>query len=89
MVPNRIELVSNFPLTSNGKVDRRALSDRPDSTQSPTWSSTRQSNSKPLANGANAETVVIQIWKDLLGVSNVDANDDFFVLGEPRCNQLH
>ncbi|KAJ5964445.1 NRPS-like enzyme [Penicillium vulpinum] len=80
MVPRRIEIVFNFPLTPNGKVDRRTLTDRPSSAQSLGCTS-RQKNPKNLANGENKSSTVTKLWKDLLGVPHIEEDDDFFLLG--------
>ncbi|RBL91143.1 non-ribosomal peptide synthetase [Chitinophaga flava] len=71
MVPDRIILVEEIPLTINGKVDKRAL-----------LSNIQQEETKAyLAPGTNNEKLVAAIWQDLLGVSHISATDNFFQLG--------
>ncbi|HVM05647.1 MAG TPA: amino acid adenylation domain-containing protein [Acidimicrobiales bacterium] len=71
MVPSAFVALGTLPYTPNGKVDRDALPD-PD-----------------LAAGAGAgrppqpgtEEVVASVWREVLGVDGVGADDDFFELG--------
>jgi amino acid adenylation domain-containing protein len=71
MVPSAIIIVKEFPLSSNGKVDRRALQ------QSIT---TRSENGYVAARDAIEEQLVA-IWQKALDISSVGINDDFFELG--------
>jgi amino acid adenylation domain-containing protein len=70
MVPQHIVTLTTFPLTPNGKVDRRAL-------PAPQASSGRQFRAPvtPIA-GRLAEEISL-----LVGVSPVGLDDDFFALG--------
>ncbi|PFH61328.1 hypothetical protein XA68_17630 [Ophiocordyceps unilateralis] len=80
MVPDRIVLVSGFPLTPNGKVDRRALTGlRSGSLQT----SPASENAMPqvAAIDGHIGSIVVQIWKDLLDLTSVRDDDDFFLLG--------
>ena len=61
--------VTSFPITSSGKVDRSALP-APDQQTAP--------DAQPLS---PAEHLVAQVWRDLLQVETVGADDDFFALG--------
>ena len=70
MVPTRLLWVDAMPLTANGKLDRRALSE-PDATP-------RHVEAPPQG---QTETRVAQIWCDVLGVADVGRHDDFFLLG--------
>lgn len=67
MVPSVIELVESFPLTPNGKVDRKALSmlDRYES------ATPRQYSDNPW------EMIVVSAWQDVLGI-DISIVDDFF-----------
>ncbi|GLA78715.1 hypothetical protein CBS63078_11146 [Aspergillus niger] len=74
MVPNAIEPVPEFPLTQNGKVDRKALAER--------WQKTTQEGSRsPQADTNSHDAVIRHLWKALLNVSEVRDQDDFFALG--------
>ena len=73
MVPAAFVHLSGWPLTRNGKLDRRALpapggdaravSDAYDPPRTPT------------------ERVIARVWEELLGVQRVGRFDDFFALG--------
>ncbi len=75
MVPTRIVFFGQFPLTSNGKLDRRALAAllEPEAAQ-------------PLDAGHRAprndvEAALAEIIAAVLGVNSVGVHDDFFALG--------
>ncbi|WKX14105.1 non-ribosomal peptide synthetase [Streptomyces sp. NL15-2K] len=74
MVPEHITVLDAFPITPNGKVDRKAInkvlqesSDRTDNGY--------QSPAGPI------EQAVASLWCELLGVDRVGRGDDFFALG--------
>ncbi len=73
MVPSAFVLMEEFPLTPNGKVDRRALpapdADRPDL-------------DKPyVAPRDERERMIVDIWSHVLGIARVGVHDNFFDLG--------
>jgi mycobactin phenyloxazoline synthetase len=75
MVPTRTVFFEQFPVTSNGKLDRRAVAAllKPDA-------------SEPSAVGDGAprndvEAAVTEIVAEVLGVNSVGVHDDFFALG--------
>ncbi|UII31886.1 amino acid adenylation domain-containing protein [Fulvivirga ulvae] len=70
MVPQNLFELASMPLTSNGKVDKRALQD-----------SVTQTDAEFVAPKDDLEAGIAEIWKDLLGVEEVSAHDDFFDLG--------
>lgn len=75
MVPNTFEAIEEFPLTPNGKVDRRALIQRRLNAIEPVQS---------LPNGdttSEKSTLIRDLWKALLNVPEVHDHDDFFALG--------
>lgn len=69
MVPAHLLPLAEFPLTANGKLDRRALPE-PE----------RQSSdyTPPLA---GTETTLAELWQTLLKVERVGRHDNFFSLG--------
>lgn len=73
MVPQHLVTLGAFPTTPNGKIDRKAL-------PSPTVHETPASppDAEPLT---EAEALVAQVWKDVLGIASVDRHDNFFDLG--------
>jgi len=77
MVPSHFVRVDHFPLSPNGKVDRRTL---PDPGAVPAGA---------LASGAGAfvaprtpeEELLCQIWAEVLGIDHVGVHDNFFEMG--------
>uniref|UniRef100_A0AAU3GVZ8 Amino acid adenylation domain-containing protein n=1 Tax=Streptomyces sp. NBC_01401 TaxID=2903854 RepID=A0AAU3GVZ8_9ACTN len=76
MVPALFVPVDSFPLTSNGKIDRKALPD-------PEQPDTRTAGEGPryTAPRTVAERLVAEVWEQLLQVERVGVHDDFFALG--------
>nr|QEO74372.1 condensation domain-containing protein [uncultured bacterium] len=73
MVPAAFVVLEAFPLTSSGKVDRRAL---------PAADQTRSELERPLIEARNeTEENVASIWRDLLRVEKIGVHEDFFELG--------
>ncbi len=71
MIPNAFVQLETLPLTPNGKVDRRALP-KPDRTQL---------QSAYVAPSSATEAQVAAIWREVLELSQVGVNDNFFDLG--------
>ncbi|WP_395375878.1 non-ribosomal peptide synthase/polyketide synthase [Marinicella sp. W31] len=71
MVPSIYVELETLPLTSSGKVDRKALP-KPDS-------SLLQAEYEPPV--GETETALAEIWQELLNVEQVSRNDNFFRLG--------
>lgn len=73
MVPSRIIILDSFPLTPNGKVDRKKL---------PSLITTEKAISAPENEViSKTEKVLIEIWKELLELPEVGVNQSFFELG--------
>lgn len=72
MVPPHFVTLTSFPLTSSGKVDRKAL-------PAPVLGEVDE-NSLALPENPIEEQLV-QIWKDILGLEKVGVTNDFFELG--------
>jgi amino acid adenylation domain-containing protein/thioester reductase-like protein len=73
MVPNVFVMMAKFPLTPNGKVDRRAL---------PAPSQERPDLAVAMVAPSNEiERDLCQIWSQLLGIAPVGIDDNFFDLG--------
>ncbi|UHA73332.1 non-ribosomal peptide synthetase [Paenibacillus sp. 481] len=70
MVPTAFEILHAFPLTSNGKVDRKAL-------PKPRFSA-QKSNVAP---SSATEQTLAKIWEELLDIAQIGAEDHFFELG--------
>jgi hypothetical protein len=73
MMPSAYMALERFPLTPNGKVDRKAL---PTPEQR---SETGEQQSEPPQ--GEAEIAVAKIWCEILGVKQVGRQDNFFELG--------
>lgn len=74
MVPSAYVSLDEFPLSPNGKVDRRALpAPSPEARDG-----TRAGGGAPVD---EVERTVAETWCSVLGVSNVDRESNFFDLG--------
>ncbi|MBW7473806.1 amino acid adenylation domain-containing protein [Paenibacillus oenotherae] len=73
MIPAQLIRVGSMPLTSNGKIDRRALLELadPDQGEGSAYVPPRSATEQKLA----------AIWGELLGAERVGIHDDFFRLG--------
>jgi len=71
MVPNHLLLLTQLPLTTNGKLDRKAL-------PLPDLSQAQQAYVAP---GNELQQQLAGIWQDVLKLANVGINDNFFELG--------
>ncbi|BAZ30183.1 amino acid adenylation domain-containing protein [Cylindrospermum sp. NIES-4074] len=73
MVPAAFVLLESLPLTINGKVDTRLL---------PAPARTRPDLAAAFVAPRNeAEKVLADIWKQVLGVDQIGVHDNFFALG--------
>ena len=73
MVPARIEVRSELPLTPSGKIDRQRLKE---------WALHKAVGTSPGVLSTTAvEEQMAAIWKDLLDIANVERDADFFDLG--------
>ncbi|NBK42077.1 amino acid adenylation domain-containing protein, partial [Pseudomonas soli] len=69
MVPASFTYLEALPLSPNGKLDRKAL---------PQPEATQQVYEAPQG---EVETLLAQLWRELLGVEQVGRHDNFFELG--------
>ncbi len=72
MLPSAFVAMQAWPLTANGKIDRRALP-APDAAQGD------GANYAPPS--GDVETLLAELWMPLLNVERVGRNDHFFALG--------
>jgi hypothetical protein len=72
MIPATFTLMDELPLSPTGKVDRAQLP-RPPRDQPP-------GAAQPAA-GNETETMLLEIWRKVLGTGSVGVNDNFFDLG--------
>ncbi|MFW9262313.1 amino acid adenylation domain-containing protein [Nostoc sp. CALU 546] len=73
MIPSAFVQIESFPLTPNGKVNRRALSEP--TTNRPELAQTFVAPRTPT------EEILAGIWRDVLGLEQVGIYDNFFNLG--------
>jgi len=77
-IPAALIVLDNIPLTTNGKVNRRAL-------PAPNWGQNAIAQSTApstiLQPTSPIEQKLANIWADLLGLKNVGIDDNFFQLG--------
>ncbi len=71
MVPAAYAVLPAIPLTSSGKLDRRAL-------ERLELARTEAGGTPP---GTPAEKAMADLWREVLGVAEVHLEDDFFALG--------
>jgi amino acid adenylation domain-containing protein len=72
MMPSAFVRLDGMPLSANGKIDRKAL---------PEPDMTGQSDRAYIAPRNLAEEVLVDIWKEVLGIERVGVADNFFELG--------
>jgi len=73
MLPSAYVFLDEFPLSANGKVDRRALPTQADSLQTIEVSY--------VAPQTEIEQMITTVWQEVLGVEKVGINDNLFDLG--------
>lgn len=71
MVPTAFVALDKFPLTHNGKIDRRAL-------PAPNFIGKQAAYVAP---STEVEEILCRIWQEILGIERVGVNDSFFALG--------
>ncbi|MEI8261956.1 MAG: condensation domain-containing protein, partial [Actinomycetes bacterium] len=72
MVPQHVVQVDAFPLTPNGKIDRKGLP-APEGSAKPADAFTPPRN--------EAETLIATLWQEALGITRIGVHEDFFALG--------
>jgi acyl-coenzyme A synthetase/AMP-(fatty) acid ligase/acyl carrier protein len=72
MMPSAFVRLDAIPLSTNGKIDRKAL---------PEPDMTGQSDRAYIAPRNPAEEALADIWKEVLGIERVGVADNFFELG--------
>lgn len=70
MIPSDFIWLEQFPLTLNGKVDRRKLP-----------ASRHQMNEQMIAPRSETERALLAIWQDVMHIEQISVEADFFALG--------
>ncbi|MFM6355018.1 amino acid adenylation domain-containing protein [Planktothrix sp.] len=73
MVPAFFIVLDTFPLTANGKIDRRAL-------PKPALE-LEEEVAQNITPGTEIERILAEIWQKVLGLKTLSINDNFFELG--------
>lgn len=77
MVPDQFVLLDEFPLTANGKIDRKKLLQH----SSGKGQSVATQNVPYVPAGTPLEKALVDIWQKVLEVQTIGIDDDFFELG--------
>jgi amino acid adenylation domain-containing protein len=72
MIPLYFVRIEKLPLTSNGKIDRKALPEPDENTDN---------GVEYTAPRNQIEEQLVIMWQELLGIKKIGINDDFFKLG--------
>ncbi|MGC5310408.1 amino acid adenylation domain-containing protein [Micromonospora zamorensis] len=72
LVPAAVVLLDELPLNRNGKLDRAAL---------PAPRLDRPQGGTVVAPADRAEEILVEAWREVLGVATVGVTDSFFALG--------
>ena len=72
MIPSAFVFVDAFPLTANGKIDRKAL---------PKADFEANTEEEFIAPRNQIEIKLVEIWQEVLGIDKVGIYDNFFTLG--------
>lgn len=78
MVPPYLVAMEKFPLTPNGKLDRKALPDPRNQLE----------ESAGTATTTEAEQTLLTIWQNVLGISSINVDSNFFSLGGDSISAL-
>lgn len=77
MVPTDFVVIPRFPITPNGKIDRKALP-APSAELANPSDSVRDQSSQPTT---PEELMLAALWGEVLGVDQIGIDDNFFELG--------
>jgi amino acid adenylation domain-containing protein len=72
MIPSKFSLIEKIPISTNGKVDRRALR---------LLSSKIVDEQKNQTEGTELEMKIAAVWKEVLSINSAGLDDHFFELG--------
>lgn len=72
MIPQHFMILSSFPMTSNGKIDRKLL---------PQPVGKVKADDDDVSKMTEIETQLLVIWKRIIGLDNISIHDNFFEIG--------
>ncbi|MBW5932243.1 non-ribosomal peptide synthetase [Klebsiella michiganensis] len=75
MLPSNLVLATDFPLTANGKLDRQKLQQQGEQIAH------QRDGVAPIQVDSALQQRLVALWQEVLGVSQVSVEDDFFSLG--------
>ena len=70
MVPAYFVLLKQMPISTNGKIDRKALP-----------GPTNRTGADYALPGSEMEKLLVEIWQEVLGLDRIGINDNFFEIG--------
>lgn len=73
MVPSSFVFIDQFPLTPNGKIDRKVLP--------PPQESAAQQSKEYVAPATETEKKLAAIWSEILKIKQIGTDEDFFEIG--------
>jgi amino acid adenylation domain-containing protein/non-ribosomal peptide synthase protein (TIGR01720 family) len=73
MIPSSVTAVDHYPLTTNGKLDKKALAQLLDDA-----AVNNDTIDLPVS---ELELLLLETWQSVLGRKQISVNDDFFMLG--------
>ncbi|MGK7915314.1 MAG: phosphopantetheine-binding protein, partial [Prochloraceae cyanobacterium] len=76
MIPHQLIELTEMPLTVNGKVDRKALTNLTKNRDD-----TSESTTSYLAPQNEIEQVLVEVWQQVLSLAKISINDNFFAIG--------
>ncbi len=78
MIPTYIGQIEKIPMTTNGKLDHRALPEL-----------NNVSNIEYVAPRNEIERTLVKVWKDILQVDKIGIDDNFFDIGGNSLSYIH
>lgn len=78
MIPTHYVVLEQFPLSANGKVDRKAL-------PLPDMEPLEESKTGYEVPATALEQQIAELWQEILALTQIGSLDNFFSLGEIRC----
>jgi amino acid adenylation domain-containing protein len=72
MIPQHFNFLKEFPLSPNGKIDRKALLN---------YSNTKVTSKDFNEASTPSEKIILAIWKECLALDKIDINSDYFEIG--------